>query len=71
MALFCLQPDQTFEVAEEITLFEDEQIISKLLKREKEFLPNVLYFHYLQTDIKEYMRLELSKWMMGVISIIK
>ena len=71
MALFD-QPDQTFEVAEEITLFEDdEQIISKLLKREKEFLPNVLYFHYLQTDIKEYMRFELSKWMMGVISIIK
>ena len=70
MALFCFQTDQNFEVAEEINLLEDEQVSSKLLKREKQLLPSTLYFSYLQTDMKEYMRVELSKWMMEVTIIL-
>lgn len=47
-------------------LFDDDRVLSNLLKCEERYLPSNNYFSCVQTEINEDMRKTLTEWMLEV-----
>lgn len=63
--LLCTETDVTLRAVDDSALMKDQRILSNLLLMESEYLPSADYYS-IQSEVKPYMRIELTQWMLDV-----